>query len=216
MQQWLVDNITDWGGLYASGTTEFAGDISGAYGAVVVDSIQGIPVSETDPTDGQVLIYTSSAWTPGSVFDYIDFTGPSSSIKTFTLPNQTDSIATYDYANTFTASQSVTPATLTVNAADGTIATDADESNIFIVTLTTDCPCTLSTPTNPTNGQIATWEIIQATAGNETLAYSSAFAFGSVVTTPTITVTANKRDFITALYNSTTTKWYVLYVTQGY
>ena len=215
VQQWSVDQITDWGGNYASGTTTLSGDVGGAFTATVVDSIQGIAISTTDPTANQVLKYTGGAWTPGSVFDYIDFTGPTTSTKTFTLPNASDTVATFDQLNIFTAAHATTPATLTV-AGDGTIATDADESNIFRVTLTTDCPCTLSTPTNPTNGQIATWEVIQATGGNETLAYSAAFAFGTVVTSPTITVTASKRDFLTAVYNSTTTKWYVLYVTQGY
>lgn len=218
VQQWSVDSVTDYGALLAageSGSMTLDGDVEGAYNAATVVALQGIAVSETDPTAGQVLKYSSGAWTPGTVYDYIDFTGTSSSLKTFTLPNQDDTIATYDYANVFTAAQMVAPVTLTV-AGDGTIATDADESNLFRVTLTTSCPCTLSTPTNPTNGQIATWEVIQATGGSETMAFSSAFAFGTTVTTPTITVTANKRDFVTAVYNSTATKWYVLYVTQGY
>lgn len=218
VQLWSVDSITDYGGLFATGSTGnmlLAGDVTGAYNAAVVGKIQEIAVSTTDPTEGQILKYTSSAWTPGSLYDYITFAGPASTIKTFTLPNATDTIATFDQLNIFTAAHATTPAALTV-AGDGTIATDADESNWFRVTMTTDCPCTLSTPTNPTNGQIATWEVIQATGGNETLAYSAAFAYGTVVTSPTITATASKHDFLTAVYNSTTTKWYVLYVTQGY
>jgi len=216
VQQWSVDSVTDYGGLLSSGTSALAGDVTGAYDATVVAKLQGISVSTTDPTAGQVLKYTSGAWTPGSVFDYIAFSGPDTSTKTFLLPNQSDTIATYASSNTFTKAQAVTPAALTVSSGDGTIATDASGSNWFRVTLTTDCPCTLSTPTNPVNGQIATWEVIQAATANETMDFSSAFAFGSTVTKPTITVTASKRDFVTAVYNSTTTKWYVLQVTQGY
>lgn len=192
VQQWSVDSVTDYG-CQSEASTAAAVDLTDS------TAVSGILASTYGGTGN----------------GYTKFTGPASAEKTFTLPNASDTIATWDTLNIWTAAHATTPVALTV-AGDGTIATDASESNLFRVTLTTDCPCTLSTPTNPTNGQIATWEVIQASGGNETLAYSSAFAFGSVVTTPTITVTAGKRDFITAVYNSTTTKWYVLYVTQGY
>jgi hypothetical protein len=182
VEQWTVDSVTDYGGQYAAGTTELSGDVTGAYDSNVVTKIQGIAISETDPSEGEALIYTSGAWTPGSA----------------------------------TSALAMTVSTLEVDSGDGTIATDASDGNLFRVTLTTDCPCTLSTPTNPTNGQEATWEIIQAATADETLAYSAVFAFGTDVEEPTITVTASKRDFITAIYNSTTSKWYVVRVAQGY
>jgi len=233
---WTIDSVTDYGGALAAGATSLTGDITGAYTTTVVEKIQGISVSETDPTANQVMVYTSGAWTPSAVTltssaavsgilpstyggtgnGFAKLSGPTTAEKTFTLPDASDSIATYAVKNVFSKAQIVSPAAALTVAGDGTIATDASLSNWFRVTLTTDCPCTLSTPTNPTNGQIATWEVIQASGGNETLAYSSVFAFGTTVTEPTITVTGSKRDFITAVYNSTTSKWYVLQVSPGY
>lgn len=232
VQLWSVDNLTDFGGSFADGVTALAGDVSGGYSANTVDKIKGTAVSTTTPTSGQALVYTGGKWTPGGVdltagvsgvlptanggtgMAYFTVSGPATSAKTFTFPNANDTVATYAVANVFTKGQTVTPSTITQNSGDGTIATDASLSNWFRVTL--DYNGQLSTPTNPTNGQIVTWEVIQGAAGSKTMSFSSAFAFGTTVTTPTITITENKRDFITAVYNSTTTKWYVLYVTQGY
>lgn len=216
VQIWSVDSITDYGGLLSSGTSDLAGDVTGDYDDSAVVKIQGETVSSSSPSDGEVLKYVTNQWEPGSVFDYTIFTGPTTSDKTFTLPDQTDDVATWDRNNVFTVAQTVTPTALTVNAGDGTIATDASASNHFQVTLDTNCPCTLSTPTNPVNGQVAKWEVIQAAGGSETMAFSAAFAFGTDVTSPTITITADKRDFITATYSGTTSKWYVTQVSQGY
>ena len=36
VEQWSVDNITDYGGLYAAGTSELDGDVTGAYDATVM------------------------------------------------------------------------------------------------------------------------------------------------------------------------------------
>ena len=233
---WTIDALTDWGGSFAAGATVIDGDVSGGYNASTVEKIQGISVSTTDPTANQVLVYSGGAWTPtavpltssaavtgilgsangGTGNGFTKFSGPATAEKTFTLPNASDTIATYAVKNTFSKAQIVTPVDLTVAAADGTIATDASLSNHFRVTLTTDCPCTLSTPTNPTDGQRVTWEVIQASGGSETLAYSAAFAYGTTVSSPTITITGDKRDFIEAVYNSTAGKWFVLNVVQGY
>jgi hypothetical protein len=49
----------------ASGTT-LAGDVTGTAGASVVSAIQGIPVSTTDPTSGEVLKFNGTAWAPAS------------------------------------------------------------------------------------------------------------------------------------------------------
>lgn len=232
VQQWSVDNITDWGGSLTAGGSALAGDVTGAYNATVVTKIQGIAVSTTDPTANQVLVYTGGAWTPGSVGvtnlsgilsssnggtdnGFTAFTGPASSEKTFTLPNASDTIATYAVKNVFTKAQIVTPSNLTINAPDGTVAVDASLSNHFRLLLTTDCPCTISTPSNPTDGQEVLFEITQATGGSETLDWSAGFAWGGV-SKPTMTSGANKKDFVKFVYNSTATKWYALLAVQGY
>jgi hypothetical protein len=111
------------------------------------------------------------------------------------------------------AQQAVIPDPVALSDA-ANIATDASLGNHFRVTLGGNR--TLDNPTNPTDGQKCTWEIIQDGTGSRTLAYGSQFTFGTDVTSPTLTTTASKRDFIGAVYNGTTTKWYVLGVVRGY
>lgn len=44
-----------------------AGDVTGTLGATVVGRIQGIPVTNTTPTNNQVLTYNGTAWTPTAI-----------------------------------------------------------------------------------------------------------------------------------------------------
>lgn len=104
-----------------------------------------------------------------------------------------------------------TPVALTDGA---NIATDASLGNHFRVTLAGNR--TLDNPTNPTDGQRCVWELIQDGTGTRTLAYGSAFSFGTDITAAVLTTTASKRDFLTCLYNSTTAKWYVVAFIKGY
>ncbi len=95
-----------------------------------------------------------------------------------------------------------------------TIATNAAAGNHFRVTLGGNR--TLGNPTNPTDGQKVTWEVIQDGTGNKTLAYGSAFSFGTDLPSITLSTAASKRDFIGAIYNSTMSKWYVVSFIKGY
>ena len=95
-----------------------------------------------------------------------------------------------------------------------TIATDASQSNHFRVTLGGNR--TLGNPTNPTDGQKIMWELIQDATGSRTITLDTNFAFGTDITSVTLTTTANKRDFLGAVYNSTAGKWYVIAFTKGY
>jgi hypothetical protein len=95
-----------------------------------------------------------------------------------------------------------------------TIATDASLGHRFRVTLAGNR--TLGNPTNGYDGQQITWEIIQDTNGSRTLALDTKFALGTDITSTTLTTTLNKRDFLTAQYNSTADKWYVLGFVKGY
>ncbi len=102
-----------------------------------------------------------------------------------------------------------------VTLTDGaTIATDASKSNLFTVTLGGNR--TLGNPTNMADGQIMMWEIIQDGTGTRTLAYDTKFTFGTDVTSPTLTTTINKRDYIIAQYRAAADKLYVLSVAKGY
>jgi hypothetical protein len=103
------------------------------------------------------------------------------------------------------------PVTLTDAA---TIATNASLGNSFRVTLAGNR--TLGNPTNPTDGQRILWELIQDATGSRTITLDTAFALGTDISSVTLTTTANKRDFLGAVYNSTASKWYVLAFTRGY
>lgn len=94
------------------------------------------------------------------------------------------------------------------------IATDAALGNVFTVTLAGNR--TLDNPTNGVNGQKIVWRIRQDGTGSRTLAYGTAFRFGTDVTSPTLTTAANKTDYIGAIYNSTDSKWDVVAVAKGY
>ena len=95
-----------------------------------------------------------------------------------------------------------------------TIATDVSLGNVFRVTLGGNR--TLGNPTNPTDGQKCVWEMIQDATGSRTITLGSAFALGTDISAVTLTTTASKRDFMTAVYNSGTSKWYVIDFKKGY
>jgi hypothetical protein len=114
-------------------------------------------------------------------------------------------------ASSFAGSVVVTPDTATDGA---TVTIDASLGNHFRLTLGGNR--TMAAPTNPTDGQLITLEVIQDTTGTRTITWNSVFAFGTDVPSPTLTTTANKRDFLSFKYNSTATKWYCLGVVRGY
>ena len=105
--------------------------------------------------------------------------------------------------------------TLLTFGANGTnISTDCTLGNHYRCTLTNNFQ--LNNPTSPLDGQRVVWELIQDATGSRTLAVGDAFAFGSDITALTLSTTASKRDFITAVYNSTASKWYVVGFVRGY
>lgn len=95
-----------------------------------------------------------------------------------------------------------------------TVATDASLGNHFRVTLGGNR--TLGNPTNPTDGQKCTWEIIQDGTGSRTITLDTKFAFGTDITSITLTTTLNKRDFLGCIYNSAADKWFVVSFIKGY
>lgn len=105
---------------------------------------------------------------------------------------------------------------LVVALTDGAnIAVDAALGNYFRVTLAGNR--TLDNPTNLTNGQKLLFEFIQDGTGSRTLnTYGSKYAFSTDIPQPTLTTTANKRDFIGFVYNSTADKLYCIGVVKGF
>lgn len=97
-----------------------------------------------------------------------------------------------------------TVATLTDGA---NIATNAANGNYFTVTLGGNR--TIDAPTNPTDGQIITYELKQDGTGSRTITWASganAFSFGAGVA-PTLSTTAAKVDLISFRYSTTVGKW---------
>lgn len=96
-----------------------------------------------------------------------------------------------------------------------TVATDASLGNHFKVTIT-GTPRTLGNPTNGKDGQRCVWEIIQDGTGSRTITMDTKFAFGTDITGITLSTTASKRDFLTAIYDSTADRWHVVGFVRGY
>lgn len=94
------------------------------------------------------------------------------------------------------------------------IATDCKLGKRFRVTLAGNR--TLDNPTNMTDGFQYIWEIIQDATGSRTLSLGNKFAFGTDITGLTLTTTASKRDFITAIYNASADKFFIVGVSKGY
>ena len=98
--------------------------------------------------------------------------------------------------------------TVTVNAAQG---------NHFRLLTTSGVGATrkLGNPSNPVNGQKITFEVIQDGSGSRALTYDTAYAGSTGLPLPTLTTTASARDFLGFIYNSTTSKWYLLSFMNG-
>lgn len=118
------------------------------------------------------------------------------------------------FTGTVTASGRVvvTPDTLTDAA---TVLVDASLGNHFRLTLT-GTGHTLGNPSNLVDGQKLLFELIQSAGGGNTLLLGNKYVFGTGITSFTMTSTANKRDFLGVVYNSTTDLLYVIALAQGY
>lgn len=94
------------------------------------------------------------------------------------------------------------------------IATDASLGDVFTVTLGGNR--TMDNPTNPISGQKIVYRITQDGTGTRTITWGSAFRFGTDVTSPTLTTTINKTDYIGFIYNAADSKWDCVAVAKGY
>jgi hypothetical protein len=116
-------------------------------------------------------------------------------------------------SGTLSGSKSITAGVVALT--DGTtISVDASQGSHFRVVIAGNR--TLSNPTNPTDGQKITFEIIQDATGTRTLAYGTAYAFSTDIPLPTLTTTPNKRDMLGFVYNASTSLWYLLAVVHGF
>ncbi len=77
----------------------------------------------------------------------------------------------------------------------------------------------MAAPTNPADGQRIMYEIKQDATGSRTITFATGaggFALGSDITSVVLTVTANKTDYVGAIYNSTANTWFIIAVAHGY
>lgn len=93
-----------------------------------------------------------------------------------------------------------------------TIATNAALGTHFHVTLAGNR--TLGTPTNPTDGQVCTWQVT-ASGAARTLTLSAGFKFGTTITALTAT-TLNTDDLIQAMYDAGRNLWFVIGYVKGF
>lgn len=108
-----------------------------------------------------------------------------------------------------TLTGAVAPAVSTLTfVASGTTLVNAALGNVFALTLTASTT-TLGAPSNPVDGQTIHVRVTQGTGGSFTLAYASAYDFGTTGA-PTLTTTAGKVDVLTFQYSSALGKWMCL------
>jgi hypothetical protein len=96
----------------------------------------------------------------------------------------------------------------------GTISVNAANGNTFRVTLGGNR--TMGTPSNPADGQMILFEIMQDLTGSRTLAWSGAYLFTTSLPAPTLTTTASYVDVVGFKFNSSAAKWRCLAVSLGY
>jgi hypothetical protein len=112
------------------------------------------------------------------------------------------------------ASKRVTTGLVLAGDINGTYNTDASLGNEFRIRLTGDL--TLANPTNPADGQLIRWRLKQDNIGSRTLALGAKFRLGTDIPSVTLTTTADKADYLTAVYCLADDKWDVVAFVKGY
>jgi hypothetical protein len=192
--------------LYSSAANTIAGLATANTGALVTSST-GVPSITTGAanrvlrSDGTTVSFAQVALATdvtgilpgangGTNNGFMEFTGPATSLKTFTLPNATGTIAVLNAVQSFSVAQRGTASALVDGA---TITPDFSAANNF--TLTIGGNRTLANPTNQTAGQSGVIVITQNGTGGNTLAYGANWKFAGG-TVPVLTTAANAVDVI--------------------
>lgn len=126
----------------------------------------------------------------GTANGFTKFSGPTTSEKTFTLPNASATLATTG-TNTFAGAQIGTVTALT--SSSNSIATNLATNNNFSHTFTEDT--TLANPSNPVAGQSGRIFLTQHASSPKTLAFGSQWLF-SGGTDPAVTATNSAVDVL--------------------
>jgi hypothetical protein len=101
------------------------------------------------------------------------------------------------------------------------VAVNAQLGNYFRLTFTATVGATrtLAAPSNPADGQMILFELIQDTSGSRTVTWTSGaggYEWGTDVPVPTLTTTASKADYVGFVYNSAANVWRGIAVARGY
>jgi hypothetical protein len=98
---------------------------------------------------------------------------------------------------------------VTLSNSGTNVAVNAALGRTFVLTLTAST-WTIKNPTNPVDGQMAVFRLVQDSTGSRTVTWDTAYSFGGG-SAPTLTTTASKTDFVVFTYDSALSKWCYLY-----
>jgi hypothetical protein len=86
-----------------------------------------------------------------------------------------------------------------------TIAVDASQGNDFRVTLAASR--TMSTPSNPADGQQIIFQITQGSGGSAAITWDTGYEFSAGLPQPTLSTAAGHTDLLGFIYNAAKGKW---------
>lgn len=223
----IADDLT----LVNTSAPVVSGGLTGAVAATrwVGGTTSGAPVSGTFAVgdfvitqDGHVKICTT-AGSPGTWADAgsAGMTNPMTTLGDIIYENATPAPArlavgtTGQYLTvsagapawgglTGTATAYLAPAVVALTGAATTLV-NAALGNDFRLTLTSSS-WTMGAPSNPVDGQRIDFQLAQDGTGSRTIAWNSAYDFGSAGT-PTLTTTPLKVDLLGFIFNASLSKW---------
>jgi hypothetical protein len=175
--------------------------------------------SGTDLAFGAVNLASSDAITGalpvangGTGNAFFTVSGPASSAKTYTFPNENMTVAGLSQTQTFT-NKRVTPRIGTVADA-ATITPTGDDSDQYNVTALAQAATIAAPSGTPTNGQRLVLRIKDNGTGRVLTWTTSSGAYRAIGTTLPITTIANKTVYVGCIYNEADTFWDVVAVAQ--
>lgn len=222
----LTTNVT--GDLPFANLTQIAGlSVLGVTGNSTAD-VAGI----TAGTDNQVLRRSGTALAFGAVNlassdaitgalpvanggtgnAFFTVSGPASTAKTYTFPNENMTVVGLSQTQTLT-NKRITPRIGTVADA-ATITPTADDSDQYNVTALAQSATIAAPSGTPTNGQKLVIRIKDNGTGRTLTWTTSSGAYRAIGTTLPITTVANKTVYVGCIYNAADTFWDVVAVAQ--
>lgn len=97
-----------------------------------------------------------------------------------------------------------------------TVTVDAQSSPNALLRLTLGGNRTIANPSNLVDGGTYLFEVLQDGTGNRVPTWASKYVFGTDIPAAALTTTANRKDFLVFVYNSTADKLYCTGVTRGF